>query len=184
MGAKMKELLLTMLCLTASAAIAATKPLYVTPADKLSVNEAFPGFIEVHGTWALTSDLNGEYAKIFDRGILNSVSINCYQGMKLCYEAIGWVDGDGNLRTELSNYEIVGWTDSEITAKGSDLCDTFELAIVPKSLEVTKMIRAGGSAPAGACLKRPQNKKIQTPIVMKLMEANDAAANDLMRKKK
>jgi hypothetical protein len=48
----MKRLVWTALCLTVSAALAATKPLYVTPADPLSVNQTFPGFIEVHGTWA------------------------------------------------------------------------------------------------------------------------------------
>jgi hypothetical protein len=180
----MKRLVWMALCLTVSAALAATKPLYVTPADPLSVNQTFPGFIEVHGTWALTSDLNGDYAKTFDRGILNSITINCYQGMKLCYEAIGWVDGEGKLKTELTNYDVIEWTDSEITAKGSDLCDTYELTIAPKSEEVTKMIRAGGSAPAAACQKRAQNKKLSTPIVMKLMGPNDAAINDLMRKKK
>lgn len=125
----------------------------VTPADALSVNQPFPGFIELRGTWALTPDLHGEYAKTFDPGILNSITINCYQGMKLCYEAIGWVDGEGKLKTKSTNYDVIEWTESEITAKGRDLCDTYELTIAPKSQEITKMIRAGGGAPAAACQK-------------------------------
>ena len=178
----MKGIVLAALCIIATAALSADKPLTVVPFDNLAIL-ADNTVVDAHGTWAATS-IEGEYAKKnYDPGAINSVAIACYRKENIFYEALGWVDSDGYLRELLIPYDITRWSDSEVKAEGNDLCETTELIVILGAKEITKTIRTGGLTPNRGCPYRPRPQKLISPIVMKLM-APGAAANYLRDRQK
>jgi hypothetical protein len=179
----MKGLVFTGLCLFSLAALAADKPPNVTPFAKLQVL-ADKTVVDIQGTWGATA-LEGRYAKAtYDPGPINTVYIVCYAKEKSCYEALSWVDNNGYLRQLIIPYDLLRWEVTEVKAESKNLCETLELNILAGTKEVTKTIRTGGLTPQRGCPNRAPDKRLSSPVVLLLMEPNDAAVNAIMRKNK
>lgn len=145
----------------------------VVPFGNLSVI-AGPAFIDAQGTWGVTSDAPGNYAKLnYDPGINNFAAMACYPKERTCFESLGWVDGDGYLRSQLIRYEVTKWTAKELKAESALECETIELSFVFGSKEAIEIVWNGGLSPANGCAQRPD--KLQSPMVMKLMSPDGAA---------
>jgi hypothetical protein len=76
------------------------------------------------------------------------------------------------------------WEVTEVKAESKNLCETLELDILEGTKEVTKTIRTGGLTPQRGCPNRAPDKRLSSPVVLMLMEPNDAALNAIMRKNK